>query len=174
MNSLPFYLPDKELDLRLCQICLLLEVLSYNQKGNPVLTIDKIALFEFIGKHPLIINNILSRNHKETVKYNISEIYSIEAAFPNRSKLYNYKEIKKILLILYSYGFINIRFEGKMDIFFSISEEGSKFTFALDSLYFKRLRKIYKKLYPIKSQPFSKLNQLVEYYISYTHENKDT
>lgn len=174
MISLPFYLPDKELDLRLCQICLLLEVLSFNQKGNPVLTIDKIALFEFIGKHPLIINNILSRNHREIVEYNSSEIYSIEAVFPNRSKLYNYDEIKKILLILHSYGFVKIRFEGKMDIFFTISEEGSKFAVALDSSYFKRLGKIYKKLYPIKSQPFSKLNQLVEYYISYTYENKDS
>ncbi len=171
MNSLPFYLPDKELDLRLCQICILLEILSFNQKGNPVLTIDKIALFEFIGKHPLIMNNILSRNHKETVEYNFAEIHSIEAAYPNRSKLYNYDEIKKILLILHSYGFISTRFEGKMDIFFTISEEGSSFAIALDSLYFKHLRKIYKKLYPIKTQPFSKLNQLIEYYITYPHEN---
>ncbi|WP_417888123.1 ABC-three component system middle component 4 [Zunongwangia sp.] len=171
MDSIPIYLPDNDIKLKICQICILLENLSLNSKNNPVLTIDKISLFDFLSKHPLILNRILKRNNREEFSYTESEIQSIESVFPNKKSLYDYHGIKAILKTLILYDLAKIEYGKKMEIFYVISDKGKIFSSELDSLYFKRLANIYEKISPLKTTPFSRINKLVDYYLSHGKTN---
>ena len=171
MNTPPFYVPDFELNLKLGKMICLLNILSFNMKKNKVLTLEKIAVFEFLTKHPNLLNRILYLKDKEVIDLIQSEIFSIEAMFPNRKRLYDFNEIKKILNILLVYNYVNVEIKKGTDVYYYITDDGTVFADNLSSDFFKRLNSILSKMKPIQSQTFSKTNQFIEHYISYGIKN---
>lgn len=49
-------MPDSEVYLKLGKLILLLNELSINSKKEPILTLEKISIFEFLTKHPVLLN----------------------------------------------------------------------------------------------------------------------
>lgn len=162
---LPFYIPDFEVNLKIGKMISLLSQLSFNRNETPVLTLEKIALFEFLSKHPYLLNKILYQKDKQMVEFIRSEIYSIEARFPNRKKLYDLKEIKKILNILIVYGFADVKLKNGIDVYYQVTEEGKVYAEMLKSAFFERMSDIFLSMKPLQSQTFSNTNSLIEYFI---------
>ncbi|WP_053971151.1 ABC-three component system middle component 4 [Mangrovimonas sp. ST2L15] len=169
--KLPIFIPDSEVHLKLGKMLLLLSVLSTNKKKEPILTLEKISIFEFLTKHPMLLNRILYYKNKELIDLNNSEKFSIEALFPNRGELFNLSKNKVLLNLLVGYKFVEIKIKKDFEINYYITDIGLELADSLDAIYFKRLRRIYHKIVPISSLSYSNINKLIEPYLNYGIEN---
>ncbi|SDS37434.1 hypothetical protein SAMN05192545_1285 [Maribacter dokdonensis] len=171
LNKLPIYVPDFEVNLRLGKLIILLNELSLNKKDKPVLTLEKISIFEFLTKHPVLLNRILYLKNKQLINLTNSEKYSIEALFPNRGQLFDFKEIKALLNILIGYDFIKIEIGSGFEIYYYISEKGRAYANNLTEEYFIRIQRIIQSMDTFKTLPYSKINQFVAPYLRYGIKN---
>ena len=94
MIKLPFYIPDYEFTLRLSKLLLLFETLSVGSKRW--MNLENVSQFEYLVKHPILLNKILNEKDKKIFSLQNSEMFSIEALFHNRADLFDYN--KKIFL----------------------------------------------------------------------------
>lgn len=167
----PFYIPDNELNLRIGKILCLFQVLSSDSKKTVILDLPKIGQFEFLTKHPIVLNKILNDKEKKLIVLHNSEIYSIEALFLNRAEIFDLKKIKSLLKILISNKYIDVRILGDNQIYYQMTEEGAKQAESLQSQYFQRVRDINKELKPLVNLPSSTIGKLIESHLSNGKKN---
>ncbi len=165
MSNLPFYFPDNEVNLRVGKLLILLDILSKSTKKDLVFNLERIAQFEFLTKHPILLNKILTEKDKMILKLNNSEKYSIEAMFPNRGQLFDFTKIKILLNILISYGFLDIKIGLDTQVYYIINENGINHANQLETIYFQRLKKVLSQMKPLLSMPHSKINQIIQSYL---------
>jgi hypothetical protein len=163
VNKLPFYIPDYEFTIRFSKLLVLFEILSVGSKKW--LSLESIGQYEYLAKHPILLNKILSEKDKKIVTLQNSEMFSIEALFHNRSDLFDYTKIKALLNVLIAYGYIEVKIE-KFQSFYAITNLGSEFSGQLEETYFKRIRKIYTEMKPLLVIPSSKTTFLIEAHLS--------
>lgn len=160
--KLPFYIPDNELNLRIGKLLCLFQVLSTGAKKTINLDLSKIGQFEFLTRHPIVLNKILNDKEKKVIELRNSEMYSIEALFLNRAEIFDLKKIKALLKILLSNNFIEGKILSDNQIYYSITEEGIKQAQTLESQYFQRTRDLNYELKPLVSLPSSTIGKLIE------------
>lgn len=165
MKNLPFYIPDYEVNLRIGKLLLQLSILSKHTKKEFVFNLERIAQFEFLSKHPILLNKILDEKDKKVLSLNNSEKYSIEAMFPNRGQLFDFTKIKLLLNILISYGFIDVKTGSDSQIYYLINEKGINKAEELETIYFQRLKKILLQMKPLLNMEHSKINLIIQPYL---------
>ncbi|WP_338840571.1 ABC-three component system middle component 4 [Flavobacterium ginsenosidimutans] len=172
--NLPFYIPDSELNFRLGKLLLIFQVLSTGAKKPIYANLENIGHFEFLLKHPVILNKILNDKDKKVIQLQNSEMYSIEALFLNRAELFDLKSIKILIKLLLSYNYIEFKILSDFKIYYIITNEGLQKAEELQSDYFQRLRNLNLELRPFISLPSSKLGFLIDSHLNYGTKNKNT
>ncbi|OOV28676.1 hypothetical protein BXU11_01630 [Flavobacterium sp. LM5] len=162
MGRLPIYIPDDEVNLTVGKLLFQLFILSDFTKKEFVFNLERITQFDFLTKHPILLNKILDEKHKKILSLNNSEIYSIEAMFPNKSQLFDFTKVKLVLNILISYGLLDIKIGEDSQIYYLINENGIKYADQLESIYFQRLKKLLSQMKPLLSMTHSKINQIIQ------------
>ena len=161
--KLPFYIPDYEFTLRLGKLLLLFESLSVGSK--PWMNLESVSQYEYLAKHPVLLNKILNEKDKNIMSLQNSEMFSIEAIFHNRAELFDYNKIKALLKVLLANGFVETKVE-KFQGLFAITELGYEYSSQLQEKYFERLRNIYKEMKPLIAIPNTKIIFLIEAHLS--------
>lgn len=172
--KLPFYIPDNELTLRIGKLLCLFQVLSKSSKKTVNLDLPKIGQFEFLTKHPIVLNKILNdydRNDRKAIVLHNSEIYSIEALFLNRAEIFDLKKIKALLKILLSNKYIEANVLSDNKIYYCITEEGCRQAETLQSQFFQRTRDLNNELKPLVSLPSSTIGKLIESHLVHGKKN---
>lgn len=154
--------PSNDINIKLIRILIIIAELSYTSRKNPLLTLDKIAIFDFLVNHPHILHDILMREKKK-VMFSLSEddIDSIQTEFPDELSLNNFGSLRGVLKLLMIYEFIEITFKDN-NVFYTITPKGDIFQRELDSIYITRVRILSKGLHPIKSKKPSELITLIK------------
>jgi hypothetical protein len=165
MGKLPIYIPDYEVNLTVGKLLYQLCILSDYTKKEFIFNLERIAQFDFLTKHPILLNKILDEKDKKLLSLMNSEIYSIEAMFPNKSQLFDFTKIKLVLNILISNGFIDIKIGSDSQIYYIINDNGIKHANQLESIYFQRLKKVLSQMKPLLNMPHSKINQIIQSYL---------
>lgn len=165
MKKPPFFIPDYEVNFGIGKLLFLLLILSKNTKKNGVFTLERIAQFEFISKHPILLNRLLNDKDKVFLKLTSAEKYSIEAIFPNRGQLFDFTRIKILLNVLLTLGFIDIKTNEDFQILYLISEKGKNISEKLETEYFQRLEKVLIQMKPLLNMSHSKINSIIQNYI---------
>jgi hypothetical protein len=165
--ALPFIVPDLELNNRMTRILLLMKYLSYNKAGKLILSVEKIAAFEFFLQHAYILHSVLKNNGKK-ILFSISqeELNSISKEYPNTSGLYVYKELKTVMQILIVYKFATVKLTTDNEAMYSITEPGMDFINGVSSEYSDRLNEICQAITPLQSETFRNLMILIKPYIN--------
>ena len=167
MIILPFLIPEDELGLRLGRLLLLIEKLSFSKSGKLNLSLEKIAILEFLIKYPPLLNRVLILSEKKSIDLNSLELESIEALYPNRKLLFDFNDTKKILQILIGYKLIDTKIDENTEIFYYINADGIKYAQTLQSKYFLRLNSILEKAKVCQSETYSKINKQISPYINH-------
>jgi hypothetical protein len=168
--NLPFFIPDYELNFRVGKLLCLFQILSHGSKKEVNLELQKLGQFEFLIKHPVVLNKILIDRDKKTIGLHKSEMYSIEALFLNRGEIFDLKKIKALLQILLSNGFINAKII-ENQIFYSATTSGIAHAKTLESDYFQRIRDLYQQLKPLVNLPTSTIGKIIESHMTYGKKN---
>jgi hypothetical protein len=165
--SLPFIVPDLELNSRIARILMLLKYLSFNKAGNLILSIEKMSVFEFFLQHAYILHSVLKSNGKKILFSLLSEeLNSINKEYPNTSNLYTYKDLKVVLQILIVYQFATVKLTDENEAMYSITETGKKFLDTISSDYLERLEEICYAISPLQSESFRNLMSLIKPYMN--------
>ncbi|RXM50005.1 MULTISPECIES: ABC-three component system middle component 4 [unclassified Chryseobacterium] len=165
MKKIPIYIPDHEVNFGVGKLLFLLLILSKSTKKEGIFTLDRIAQFEFISKHPILLNRLLDNKDKNFLTLTNAEKYSIEAIFPNRGQLFDFTRIKLLLNILLSFGFIDIKTSEDFQILYIINEDGKNMADKLETAYFQRLEKVLIQMKPILNMSHSKINSIIQNYL---------
>ena len=168
--NLPFFIPDYELNFRLGKLLCLFQILAQDSKKEVNLDLPKIGQFEFLIKHPVMLNKILIARDKKIIDLYKSEMYSIEALFLNRGEIFDLKKIKSLLQILLSNEYLTVRVI-ENQIFYSVTELGLAHAATLESQYFHRIRNLYKELKPLINLPTSSIGKIIESHMAYGKKN---
>lgn len=168
--NLPFFIPDYELNFRIGKLLCLFQTLSHGSKKEINIDLPKLGQFEFLIKHPVVLNKILIAKDKKIIDLYKSEMYSIEALFLNRGEVFDLKKIKALLQILLSNGFITAKVI-ENQIFYSITVAGIAQAENLESHYFQRIRDLYQELKPLINLPTSTIGKIIESHMTYGKKN---
>lgn len=165
MKKIPIYIPDHEINFRVGKLLFLLLILSKNTRKEGIFTLDRIAQFEFISKHPILLNRLLDDKDKTFLRLTNAEKYSIEAIFPNRGQLFDFTRVKILLNLLLSFGFIEIKTNKDFQILYIINDIGKSKAEELEAIYFQRLEKVLIQMKPLLNMSHSKINSIIQYYL---------
>ena len=134
-NRIPFIIPEMDLNFRLARLLIVIDKLSYSSKGNPILNLEKIAIFEFLIKYPHILKLVLkTKQRDENIQFNQEYIGSIESLFPDRNALNNLSSVRLILIKLIQFDFIKVE-NIKKELYFVISDDGKECIKEISSEY---------------------------------------
>ncbi len=134
-NRMPFIIPEMDLNFRLARLLIVIEKLSYSSKGNPILNLEKIAIFEFLIKYPHILKLVIEmKKRDENIQFNQEYIGSIESLFPDRNALNNLSSVRLILIKLIQFDFIKIE-KIKKELYFVITDSGKECVKEMSSEY---------------------------------------
>ncbi len=160
MSILPFVITENDLNLRLLRVLVIVNNLAYSARKKPILTIEKIAIYDYLLMYPAVLCDILKiNNSKKKLELEQYEYYNMEANLNNRESLYNFELLNKILQILITYEYIEIIKDN--DILYIPSNKGLNFLNSLQSDYSKRINYLSQFLMDIRSLDFSKINNLI-------------
>jgi predicted transcriptional regulator len=157
MNKLPFVLPDKDINLHISVISAILNELSTSKRGKLLLTLDRLAIFEFLIKNPFVLYEVVKTDL--AIPYfalKDNEIGSIGTKYINKKNLFDYVELKKVIQLLLLYEIVEIK-RDKNEIFYVITPKGRAFVNDLESVYFQRVKELCNILSHLTSIPISKL-----------------
>lgn len=164
--ALSFIYPDRELDVQIIRLLIILKYNSVNRVSNPVLSLEKISVLGFLLEHPYILFRILIDNGKRTA-FVIDEVEqnSISKEFPNTNSLYSFTENKIILTIMIAKKFVDVKLVANIP-YYIISEGGLKYLSKIETPYTNRLQVISNSLSNFGSESYKDLLALIK---PYTH-----
>jgi hypothetical protein len=162
--ALSFIYPDRELDVRIIRLLTVLKYNSVNKKNNPILSIDKISVFEFLLEHPYILFKIIIDTGKKSLfTVNEIELNSISKEFPNTNNLYSFLETKNILVIMIAKKLVDVSLISN-NVYYIITEEGLRFLEETSTVYTDRLGVISLTLVNLNSESYKNLLTLIKPY----------
>lgn len=160
MRILPFIITENDLNLRLLRTLVIINNLAYSARKRPILTIEKIAIYDYLLMYPAVLSDILKiSNSKKKLELEQYEYYNMEANLNNRESIYNFELLNKIIQVLISYHYIEIINDS--EILYIPSNKGLSFVDALNSDYSKRINYLTEFLLDMRSLNFSKINDLI-------------
>lgn len=160
-KQMSFIIPEMDLDFRLARLLIMFEKLSYSSRGNPVLNLEKVAVFEFLIKYPHILKLVLQAK-KANLKIQLNQEYigSIESLFPDRNALNNLSYVKVILIKLIQYNFVKIE-KVKEELYFVITDEGKQCSKSISSEYTSEIDLLCESLKHLRSISSNELKKTI-------------
>jgi len=161
MDKLPFILPDRDLNLNLALVLLIIKHLGLSPRGIPLLNNERISVFFYFVKNPTILERTLSRYGRGHVVLNYYEATSVNSIAVNLDSLFDRKWIKTLVKHLIARKFIEPVYRQKDGFLFQLSESGSAVTDSLSSEYFLRISYFLSELTPLKSESTSAIHKML-------------
>lgn len=169
MSNLPFLVIENDLDVRLIRILIIISKLSYSSRKNPILTLQKISIYDFLLKYPMLLY-YMSRDHLKN-KFTLEdyEYNTIESTYIDKHNLYNYDDLHVLLQILIGYEFISI-IRSKNELLYIITNKGTSFLESIDDKYIDRLIDLTMILNDTKSLKYKQILDLINIYLEGENE----
>ncbi|MCG7380899.1 DUF4364 family protein [Paenibacillus sp. ACRSA] len=161
MNKLPFIIPERDLNLRVAVVVMILDRLSYTKRKKFILNLDKIAIYEFLVTQPFVLHELVEKDSK-LPRFHLQENEkgSVRTKYINKKSLIDYSSIKELLQILLVHQFVKIE-RDKNEFFYVITEKGTEFISAVESDYLYRVRELCDVISKLTSIPSSNLKRLI-------------
>lgn len=155
--------PNSDINVFFGRMLVLVNELSFLKDGKKALTIERIVIYEFFSRSPLILAKVLNMvNKKINIDIKDIEVDGVNSLYPSYGDLYKFKNTKDLLQILFSHGLIDFTKESDGDHFISISPKGSEVSDTLESEYLLRIKEISKAIALLHSVSFSSLRTSVK------------
>ncbi|MBU5347006.1 ABC-three component system middle component 4 [Paenibacillus lautus] len=161
MNKLPFIIPERDLNLRISVVVMILDRLSYTKRKKVNLNLDKLAIYEFLVTQPFVLHE-LAKNDSKLPYFTLQENEkgSVRTKYINKKSLIDYSSIKELLQILLIYQFVKIE-RDKNEFFYVITEEGTEFIGEVESDYLYRVRELCDVISNFPNMSSSNLKKLI-------------
>lgn len=161
MINLPYLLPDRELNLNLSLVLLILDGLAATKRNRLILTLDKTQCYYFLSLHPVVLNRALSLAGKDEFYMDEYEHFTVSSISANVEEYFDRKKIKTLFKILASKEFLNVTYNHKDGFLFDLNELGKEKANSLRGDYFENIRNYIEQMKALQSLSIGKLNGLI-------------
>jgi hypothetical protein len=161
MSSLPYIVPDEDVNLNSALLLLVILFLGKSPRGIPLLNNDRLLIFMYLLKNPVILDNVLEQIGKREIELTELESFSINSISINLDPLFDRSWLKGLLLRLSALGCIDAAYRKTEGFVYSLTTIGSGKAENITGAYFDRIRAYLKNLEKIKSEPSLNLNRLI-------------
>lgn len=161
MKSLPYSVPDLDVDLNIGLLLLVLYYLEKTSRGKLLLNNEKLLIFMYLIKNPVVLERLLADLGRQTVQLNDVERYSVGSIAVNLDPLFDNTWIKKLLQYASARSYIDAHYRKDDGFMFTLSERGTSAAEGLAGDYFGRIRQYLEKLKQVKSETNANLNKLL-------------
>ncbi|HBG05253.1 MAG: hypothetical protein A2075_20940 [Geobacteraceae bacterium GWC2_58_44] len=149
-----FIEPDNDLHLNFCTGLLLIQELCKNQRGKPVLNIEKFGMCLFLVNHPLILNRVLAGLGNNQIYLEAVEIENIRSLNPNIEFVTHNTKVRDLVRFMIINGLITVT---EPDTCLLLTENGEMVTKEMNGWFQQRTQIFAKNLKSIINEPTTKL-----------------
>jgi len=141
VSNLPYYVPDKDFELNVAVLLLIISGLSKTKRGKATLNNEKVSIFMYLVHSPSVLNKLIRVFDKEEMILSESESYSIESLSVNVDFLFNREKVQLLLKALVVKDYLEVEYRKSEGFMYHLSSAGHQAVPALKGEYFDRIRK---------------------------------
>ncbi|MDN7936177.1 hypothetical protein QZM52_33390 [Burkholderia metallica] len=161
MRPLPYVVPDSSRFLNVGILLLMISVLGKSQQGKILLNNERLLIFMYLVKNPVILAQLLIRLGSTRVDLATEDVFSVSSLSVNMDSLFDHRWIKGLLKHLASLGFLAADYRKADGFVYSLTEKGEQAAQALVGNHFEKVRRLLYALEPAKTQSTSSLNKIL-------------
>lgn len=161
MTSLPYLIPDNDIDLNVAILLLIISNLEKSKKGKMLLNREKLLIFIYLIKNPIMLDRVLTALGDVSLELSEAEFYSVNSISVNLDPLFDIKWIKDLIKICTIKKLIKVAYRKDDGFMYLLTDDGSIITNRLEGNYFDTVKNYLKKIEFIKSVSTSSLNRLL-------------
>lgn len=155
-----FIVPENNINLRLSRLLVIINELSYTQRGKLVINIDRLTLFDFLVRNPFILKNVLKAKGNTVLNLLNEEFGSIATMYPSKVSLFDTTTTKVLIKSLISYNMLTVKqYEG--ELFYTLSEKGKQFISEIETNYVVRMKELCKSMLVLRSVTTNDLRKII-------------
>ena len=159
--TLPFIEPENDIYINLFVLLLLINALAKTNRGTPKLNNDRLHVFLYLLKNPVVLNKALSILGKDIVILQDRDTYSVMSISHNIDPLFDREALKSLLNILISKKMVSVIYKKDDGFFYSLSEIGQHAVLNVNDEYLSEIKQYCEKLKPLLSYTEGQLNKAV-------------
>lgn len=157
----PYLIPDEDVNLNSALLILVIFYLGKSPRGLPLLNNDRLLIFLYLIKNPVILDNVLEQVGRREIALTEAEAYSVNSIAVNLDPLFDRDWLKSLLMRLSAVDYLEASYR-KMDGFvYLLTPKGQAVVQKIEGVYFDRVRTYLSNLQLLRSESTSNLNKLI-------------
>ena len=161
MKKLPFIIPEEDFLYNLNLVLNIVHTLPETSTGKKVLNLDRILIYFYLIRNPIILNRVSKYLQKGSVILSQEEGNSIAGSHSNLDDLFDREKLKMILKQLIVCEYINVDCDEKLGILYSSSPKGSETVIQNQGEHLLRVLDFFNLLKKFQSLSISKIEKAV-------------
>jgi hypothetical protein len=158
---LPYTSPERDLHFNVALALLVLDHLAATSRKKLLLNLDRLSLFIFLLKNPLIATRLLSLLGHQSFNVEDSESFSVRSLAPSWDELLNYGQVKTLVLYLGARKMLCAGYRKSDGVMLNLTELGKASAQSLDGPFFQRANSRLELLAKLNNVPTKTLYQHV-------------
>lgn len=165
-DSLPFTVPEDNLELNLVLVFLIINHLHKTTRGKLILNFERLTIYIYLTYNPHILHKVLTKLSKKSILLKSYESSSFKSENNSTEILYENKVIKFYIQILMSKKLIKSEYDEKIGFVFLPVESNENFINDIEDKYLTRTLNLITKIKQINSTSISEINTTIKNIIS--------
>lgn len=160
-NKIPYINPDQDVNINIGLLMLVILFLGKSIRGIPLLNNDRLLLFLYIIKNPVILDNVLEQVGRREISLTNVESYSVNSIAINLDPLFDRAWLKSLLMRLSALGYLDVAYRKNDGFMYLLTGTGTAVAENVGGPYFDRIKEYLKNLAALKSESTPNLNRLL-------------
>lgn len=158
---LPYTSPERDLHFNVALGLLVLNHLAETNRKKLLLNLDRLSLFIFLLKNPLIATRLLSMLGHPSFTVDGSEAFSVRSLAPSWDELLDRRQVKSLVRYLAARKMLCATYRKNDGVMLDLTEVGKSSSETLDGPFFEHARSRLLLLAKLNSVPTKTLYQHV-------------
>lgn len=157
----PYLIPDEDVNLNSALLMLVIFYLGKSPRGIPLLNNDRLLIFLYLIKNPVILDNVLEQVGRREIALTEAEAYSVNSIAVNLDPLFDRDWLKSLLMRLSAVDYLEASYRKTDGFVYLLTPKGQAVVQEIEGVYFDRVRTYLSNLQLLRSESTSNLNKLI-------------
>lgn len=140
MRALPFLDPDRNIYINLATLLILVKSLSSRSNKKNPLDVDRLRIFHFLIRNPVVSNRVLSALNAASVTISEENQFSVKSESPDMLEIFDPDKTNVLVKILLEKEYIKTILDSKGEITFDVTSKGAEIESDLNDQYFDQAK----------------------------------
>ncbi|SFY01272.1 hypothetical protein SAMN04487921_11770 [Bacillus altitudinis] len=159
-NKIPLIIPENDINLRIFRLLTIIDKLAYTQRGNLVINIDRLVIFDFLIRNPYLLKQVLSVKNKSSISLLKDEFGTVSTLFPSKVSLVDIQSTREIIKLMITYDMLKV-IEKKNELFYISTDNAKLIIKQIDTEYCIRINELCEAMLVLRSLSINELKKII-------------